>query len=209
MAVNPTIGRVTLSRRKLGKYAQCPLLKNTQDPQLALYDLASALHYGSIKDLLIPFSNTNAAEQTTLNVVPVDAIIVGVVVQITTNATGGTLSVGLENSAGSGGSSTALVNNASLASVGYLIPDTAVTAGANCTYVSGTTLGSYMYVTNGYAAGSNVTNGWGQSIKRLIGYPIELAPTIQYVSYTTSNNTVTGFIHVLYIEPDLTEVGAF
>ena len=141
------------------------------------------------KHLKIPFTKKTAEFDTGIDM-PVPSEILDAVVEVVTAASGATIDVGLLSTE-TAGDADGLVDGVSCATAGFYRGQAALDGGA--AYFASNTRGVLM---SAFVQGTNADDR---------GLYIEKPHLVQgtnakSVSYTTSNHTVAGYIHIFYVE---------
>ena len=145
---------------------------------------------GLLKRVIIPFTNTNTVETDTGWDLPASCIVTDVIIDVTTNAGGSTIDVGLLVTDPNG-----FVEAVSCAAATLVRPEAAITVGATETYYSANTRGAYLI--EGYLAGTNAVEDTGIYCETPYMSP---SGGTKSVSYTPSADIIAGNIHILYTD---------
>lgn len=148
----------------------------------------------------IAFVKKTSEFDTTWNL-PADALVLDVVVEITTNAGGSSIDIGLLSTE-SGGDADGFIDGLSCAAALTLAGEPIVTetTGSNEVYISavGGTIG-VLLCTFAYELGTDHAYNTGYAMAYRKNHPAG-AVTAKSVSYTTSDHTIAGNIYIIYVD---------
>jgi len=186
-----------LQDHKVGDRAACPLLHD-MDGQLT--NLAMALNAldNRVKVKKIPFTKSTSEKDTGWDL-PAKAVVIDVLIEVTTAVSGASIDVGLLSSE-TGGDADGFVDGLSCATEGIFQPNVTVTAGSSEHYFSSCTKG--VFLLEDFTAGSDNAGDVGTFAPR---WYAATENTAKSVSYTTSNHDIEGYIHIVYM--DLSQAG--
>ena len=142
---------------------------------------------GLLQRKILPFTNSAAAEVDTGWDLPAKAIVLDVIVDLTTNVAGATIDVGTLSTEG-GGDAAGFIDGDDCATATGLVEHNIVDAVS-----ADITLGVLLYEAKLTDAGAPLYHVYPTF------YPTD-ANTAKSVSYTTSNHAVVGNINIFYID---------
>ncbi|MBC2746202.1 MAG: hypothetical protein HF975_04200 [ANME-2 cluster archaeon] len=143
--------------------------------------------------LTVPFVKKTSEFDTTIEL-PANMIVKDTLVEVITNVASGTIDVGLLSSE-AGGDADGFVDGQDCATAGIYRPGATLTTGSNEVYYSAAVRGALL---RALTAGSDVATDVGtyeENIHLCDG-------TAKSLSYTTSDHTITGNIHLLLVHPN-------
>jgi len=195
------VDKVKLKETRIGRQAPCPLIAKADGSHISLLELLAALN-NRIKVKKIPFT-PSATEKDTGWDLPSTAVVIEVLVEITTADPGITMDVGLLSTE-TGGDADGFLDGVDVGSVGIVAGGISVTktAGVNENYISAVavTRGALLRFLE-YELGSDVAGDHG-----FVVYEKEVHPaakvTAKSVSYThsTGADTAAGNIYIIYFD---------
>jgi len=150
------------------------------------------LYPGAIKTMVIPFTNSEAAEADTGYELPAGAVLIGMpFVEVVTNVADATIDVGILSTEASGDAD-GFLDGVSCATAGKI---QAITYDASA--VTNITLGALL----SSDLVEDVAAGYGAILKQWVG-----DGTATTVSYTTNDKAIVGNIHIMYCEPGVNDM---
>jgi len=200
------VDKVKLKETRIGKQAPCPLLAKADGSHISLLELLAALN-NRIKVKKIPFTASTTEKDTGWDL-PSTAVVIDVLVEVTTADPGIIMSVGLLTTE-TGGVLDGFLSGVSMASVGMVagVLSATKTTGVNENYISavGCTRGPYLRFLE-YELGSDVAGDHGFVVyeKRVYPAATAAAKSVSYV-HSAGADTAAGNIYIIYF--DLAEAG--
>jgi len=200
------VDKVKLKETRIGRQAPCPLIAKADGSHISLLELLAALN-NRIKVKKIPFTASTTEKDTGWDL-PDTAVVLDVLVEITTAEAGITMNVGLLSTE-AGGDATGFLNGIDVGSTGIMAGTLSVTkaTGVNENYISAVanTRGAFLSLLE-FELGSDTAGDHG-----FCAYDKRVHPaakvTAKSVSYTHSAgaSAVKGNIYIIYF--DLAEAG--
>jgi len=200
------VDKVKLKETRIGKQAPCPLLAKADGSHISLLDMLAALN-NRIKVKKLPFTASTTEKDTGWDL-PSTAVVIDVLVEVTTADPGIIMSVGLLTTE-TGGVLDGFLSGVSMDSVGIVTGELSVTktTGVNENYISsvGLTRGPYLRFLES-ELGSDVAgdHGFVAYERRLFPATKVAAKSVSYV-HSAGADTAKGYIHIVYF--DLAEAG--
>jgi len=200
------VDKVKLKETRIGKQAPCPLLAKADGSHISLLDMLAALN-NRIKVKKIPFTASTTEKDTGWDL-PSTAIVLEVLVEITTAEAGITMDVGLLSTE-TGGDADGFLDGVSVAAVGIVAGELSITktTGVNENYISAVacTRGVFLRMLES-ELGTDTAGDHGFVVYEKEVHPAA-AVTAKSVSYTHSAgaSAVKGNIYIIYF--DLAQAG--
>jgi len=200
------VDKVKLKETRIGRQAPCPLIAKADGSHISLLELLAALN-NRIKVVKIPFTASPTEKDTGYDL-PGTAVVLDVLIEVTTAEAGVTMDVGLLSTE-PGGDVDGFVSGIGLGSTGIKTADFDVTktAGVNENYISAVACarGAYLRYLE-YELGSDVAGDHGFVVFESFPFPVAKVGA-RSVSYTHSAgaSAVKGNIYIIYF--DLAEAG--
>jgi len=200
------VDKVKLKETRIGKQAPCPLIAKADGSHISLLDMLAALN-NRIKVEKLPFTASPTEKDTGWDL-PSTAVVIDVLVEVTTAEAGITMDVGLLSTE-TGGDSDGFLAGVSVASTGIFGGEFSITktAGVNENYISAVkkTIGEMLSYLS-YEYGSDVAGDHGYVVFAREVYPAArvAAKSISY-THSAGASAVKGNIYIIYF--DLAEAG--
>jgi len=200
------VDKVKLKETRIGGQAPCPLIAQADGSHISLLDMLAALN-NRIKVKKIPFTASPTEKDTGWDL-PATAVVIDVLVEVTTAEAGVTMDVGLLSTE-TGGDADGFLDDVPMGSVGIVSGtlDVVKTVGVNENYISAVycSRGSFLRLLE-FELGSDTAGDHG-----FVVYEKEVHPAAKVaaksISYTHSTGAATaaGSIYIIYF--DLAEAG--
>jgi len=200
------VDKVKLKETRIGKQAPCPLLAKADGSHISLLDMLAALN-NRIKVKKLPFTASTTEKDTGWDL-PSTAVVIDVLVEVTTAESGIFMDVGLLSTE-SGGDPDGFLRDVPVSSTGVFSGGFWVTktTGVNEKYISAVTqtIGEMLSYTS-YELGSDVAGDHGYAVFAREIYPAArvAAKSISY-THSAGASAVKGNIYIIYF--DLAEAG--
>jgi len=200
------VDKVKLKETRIGAQAPCPLIAKADGSHISLLDMLAALN-NRIKVKKIPFTASTTEKDTGWDL-PNTAVVLDVVVEVTTAEAGITMNVGLLSTE-TGGDATGFLNGIDVSSTGIIAGALSVTkaAGVNENYISAVanTRGAFLSFLEAELGSDTAGDHGFCAYERRVHPAAKVAAKSISYTHSAGASAVKGNIYIIYF--DLAEAG--